>query len=73
MWNIQRMPFKVAGPHYYNDFFGKVCGDFKERKCYSGGNSNYDPFIRKPPHISYFSILCGFWVFRVLHSINLMG
>ena len=24
MWNIQRMPFKVAGPHYYNDFFGRV-------------------------------------------------
>ena len=24
MWNIQRMPFKVAEPHYYNDFFGRV-------------------------------------------------
>ena len=24
MWNIQHMPFKVAGPHYYNDFFGRV-------------------------------------------------
>ncbi len=24
MWNIQRMPFKVAGPHYYKDFFGRV-------------------------------------------------
>ncbi len=23
-WNIQRMPFKVAGPHYYNDIFGRV-------------------------------------------------
>ena len=24
MWNIQRMPFKVADPHYYNDFFGRA-------------------------------------------------
>ena len=23
MWNIQRMPFMVAHPHYYNDFFGE--------------------------------------------------
>ena len=25
MWNIQHMPFEVAGLHYYNDFFGRVC------------------------------------------------
>ena len=24
MWHIQRMPFKVAGLHYYNNFFGRV-------------------------------------------------
>ena len=24
MWNIQHMPFKVKGPHCYNDFFGRV-------------------------------------------------
>ena len=30
MWNIQRMPFKVEGPHYYNDFFGRVPGNFAD-------------------------------------------
>ncbi len=25
MWHIQCMPFKVAGPHYYNNSFGRVC------------------------------------------------
>ncbi len=24
MWNIQCIPCKVAGPHYYNDLFGRV-------------------------------------------------
>ena len=24
MWNNQCMPFKMAGLHYYNDFFGRV-------------------------------------------------
>ncbi len=24
MWNIQCMPFKVAAPHHFNDFFSRV-------------------------------------------------
>ena len=48
MMNSQHMPFKVVGPHYYNDFFGRVIHEPEFKDIHFRNCNRKTPFSYLP-------------------------